>query len=69
MQRTKKAICLLLSLLLALSCFTCLASVTAFAADGDTSIVYGDVDGDGVVKINDRDRDPASYCRKRRLHS
>ena len=53
MQRTKKAICLLLSLLLALSCFTCLASVTAFAADGDTSIVYGDVDGDGVVKIND----------------
>ena len=53
MQRTKKAICLLLSLLLALSCFTCLASVTAFAADGDTSILYDDVDGDGALTVQD----------------
>ena len=51
MQRTKKAICLLLSVLLALSCFTCLASVTAFAADGDTSILYDDVDGDGCDEM------------------
>ncbi len=53
MQRTKKAICLLLSVLLALSCFTCLASVTAFAADGDTSILYDDVDGDGALTVQD----------------
>ena len=57
MQRTKRAVSLLLSVLLALTCFTCLASVTALAADSDTdssaSFVYGDLDGDGVVKIND----------------
>ena len=53
MQRTKKAICLLLSVLLALSCFTCLASVTAFAADGDTSILYDDVDGDDALTVQD----------------
>ena len=53
MQRTKKAICLLLSVLFALSCFTCLASVTAFAADGDTSILYDDVDGDGALTVQD----------------
>ena len=57
MQRTKRAVSLLLSFLLVLSCCTCLASVTAFAADGDTpsssGFLYGDVDGDGVVKIND----------------
>ncbi len=35
MQKTKRAVSLLLSFLLVLSCFTCLATVTAFAADGD----------------------------------
>ena len=57
MQRTKRAVSLLLSVLLVFSCFTCLASLTAAAADGDTpgstGFLYGDVDGDGVVKIND----------------
>ena len=57
MQRTKRAVSLLLSFMLVLSCFTCLASVTAFAAGGEdpapAAFVYGDVDGDGVVRIND----------------
>ena len=57
MQRTKKAVSLLLSVLLVFSCFTCLASVTAFAADGDSepaaTFMYGDVNGDGRVSIDD----------------
>ncbi len=30
-----------------------MASVTAFAADGDTSILYDDVDGDGALTVQD----------------
>ena len=40
MQRTKKAVSLLLSVLMVLSCLTCLASVTAFAEGGETPDVY-----------------------------
>ncbi len=40
MQRTKKAVSLLLSFLLVFSCFTCLATVTAFAADGEEETTY-----------------------------
>ena len=56
MQRTKRVISLVLSLMLVVSCFTCLASVRVFA-DKDTNnsatFLYGDVDGDGKVRIND----------------
>ena len=36
MRQSKKLISLLLAVLLAFSCITCAASVTAFAADDDT---------------------------------
>ena len=56
MQRTKRVISLVLSLMLVVSCFTCLASVRVFA-DKDTNnsatFLYGDVDGDGKVRTND----------------
>ena len=57
MQRTKKVISLLLVVLMVFSCFSCLASVTAFAADSSKPVsvefLYGDVDGNGKVNIND----------------
>ena len=55
MQKTKRVVSLLLAVMLVFTCFTCLASVTAYAADDDTdtAVVYGDVDGDGMVRIND----------------
>ena len=57
MQKTRRAISLLLSVMIVFTCFTCLASVTSFAAKSDTPVstgfLYGDVDGDGVVRIND----------------
>ena len=57
MQKTRRAISLLLSVMIVFTCFTCLTSVTSFAAKSDTPVstgfLYGDVDGDGVVRIND----------------
>ena len=57
MQRTKKVVSLLLSVLLVFSCFTCLATVTASATGDETGnsseFLYGDVNRDGFVKIGD----------------
>ncbi|MEE0958127.1 MAG: dockerin type I domain-containing protein, partial [Ruminococcus sp.] len=53
MQKHKKVISLVLALVLALSCFSCLGSVTAFAADAAETLKVGDVDGNGVVDVDD----------------
>ena len=52
MQKQKRVISLILALMLALSCFTCLGSVNAFAA-GDAKLQVGDANGDGDVDIDD----------------
>ena len=52
MQKQKRVISLVLALMLALSCFTCLSSVTAFAAE-NTTLQVGDANGDGDVDIDD----------------
>ena len=52
MTKFKKIISLILALMLALSCFTCLGSVNAFAA-GDAKLQVGDANGDGDVDIDD----------------
>ena len=51
MRKSKKLISLLLAVVMTLSCFACLSSVSAFAAEGDT--LKGDVDKNGEVNITD----------------
>ena len=52
MQKQKRVISLVLALMLALSCFSCLGSVSAFAAE-NTTLQVGDANGDGEVDIDD----------------
>ena len=51
MRKSRKLISLLLAVVLTLSCFACLSSVSAFATEGDT--LKGDVDKNGRVEITD----------------
>ena len=51
MRKSKKLVSLLLAVVMTLSCFACLSSVSAFAAEGDT--LKGDVDKNGEVNITD----------------
>ena len=51
MRKSKKLISLLLAVVLTLSCFACLSSVSAFATEGDT--LKGDVDKNGEVNVTD----------------
>ena len=56
MQKTKRVVSLLLSVMLVVTCFSCLASVSASALNDEpdsSAFLYGDVDGDGRVSIND----------------
>ena len=55
MRKSKKLISLLLATVMILSCFACLSSVSAFAAEGETqsATLIGDVDRNGRVDITD----------------
>ena len=52
MRKSKKLISLVLAVVLTLSCFTCLSSVSAFAAEGETT-KKGDVNKDGDLNMTD----------------
>ena len=52
MQKHKKVLSLILAMVLALSCFSCLGSVSAFAAETQ-QLQIGDANADGVIDIDD----------------
>ena len=54
MQKHKKVLSLILAMVLALSCFSCLGSVSAFAAETQ-QLQIGDANADGVIDIDDAD--------------